>query len=119
MQIWKIPGKQFSLPPEAPIGTMSGRQSHIEGHNFFPTAFEATRFISFDNPLSEYYNDILESVIERFTIQLENREGDARVVRSPTCRRHRNLHFSFFSPLQAHIDNFLLNTPLCACGIYS
>src|SRR5450432_2099184 len=111
MQVWGRPGRRSFLPPGAPIGAMSGRHSHIESHNFFPTAFEATQSISFDSPLSRYHNDVLESVIERFTIKLEGREGGARVVRSPTCRRHRSLQPSvirFFSPLQAHIDNFLL-----------
>jgi len=70
---------------------MSGRQSHIESHNFFPTAFEATRSILFNSPLFGYHNDVLESVIERFIIKLESREGDAKVVRSLTCRRYRSL----------------------------
>jgi hypothetical protein len=119
MQVWGIPEERSFLPPKAPIGAISGRQSHIESYNFFSTAFEATRFILFDSPLSGYYNDVLEFVIERFAIKLKSREDDARIVRSSIYRRYRSLQLSFFSLLQAYIDNFLLNIPLCACGIYS
>jgi hypothetical protein len=119
MQVWGRPGQRSSLPPGAPIGAMSGRHSHIESQNFFPTAFEATQSISFDSPLSGYYNDVLESVIERFAIKLEGREGDAKAVGNPTCRSLQPSVIRFFSPLQAHIDNFLLYTPLYACGTYS